>query len=255
MAVLPAVTTVIPLFPPSEDPMASVITRLGRWTKNWSLTGAENSAADDTTASERREVVVGAPGSSSDSISGLPMASPVIITEFTCSSPTSRQTSWGSNLAIRTIFEPTKLWPMTHHWVAPCMSGATGRWVIPPPAPLATMTDGSVIRCVRDGVRAAAEGVEDVLVAPDHALGHAGRPAGVEDVEVVARSRPEVALGRLARQRILVADRVRGRLGVAAVLDHDDVAQLGQLGERAPRPAARTPAGGPAPSRSALVNR
>ncbi len=50
MAVLPAVTTVMPLLPPSDDPMASVITRLGRCSKNWSLTGAENSAADDTTA-------------------------------------------------------------------------------------------------------------------------------------------------------------------------------------------------------------
>src|SRR6516225_5507033 len=41
MAVLPAVTTVIPLLPPSEDPMASVITMWGRCSKNWSLTGRE----------------------------------------------------------------------------------------------------------------------------------------------------------------------------------------------------------------------
>ncbi len=74
------------------------------------------------------------------------MASPVIITEFTLSCSTSRHTAWGSNLAMRTILEPTKLWPMTHHCVAPCMSGATGRCVSPPPTPLATMTAGSVTR-------------------------------------------------------------------------------------------------------------
>ena len=150
MAVLPAVTTVMPLLPPSEDPMASVITRLGRRSKNWSLTGAEKSAADDTTASsDERSCSV--PSSSRDSISGLPMASPVIITEFTFSSPTRRHTSCGSNLAIRTILAPTKLCPMTHHCVAPCMSGATGRCTSPPLAPLATIWAGSVIRSLVTG--------------------------------------------------------------------------------------------------------
>ena len=79
-------------------------------------------------------------------MSGLPMASPVIITEFTRSSSTSRHTWWGSNFAMSTILAPTKLWPMTHHWVAPCMSGAIGRWTRPPPAPLAAMAAGSVTR-------------------------------------------------------------------------------------------------------------
>ena len=74
------------------------------------------------------------------------MASPVIMTELTLSSPTSRHTSWGSNLAIRTILAPTKLCPITHHWVAPCMSGATGRWTRPPLAPLAAISAGSVAR-------------------------------------------------------------------------------------------------------------
>ena len=112
MAVLPAVTTVIPLFPLSEEPMASVMRRWGSRAKNRSFTGDENSAADDTTAtSDERSWC--APGSSSDSTSGLPMASPVIMTELTRSSPTSRQTWWGSNLAIRTMREPTKLWPIT----------------------------------------------------------------------------------------------------------------------------------------------
>ena len=130
--------------------MASVITRLGRRSKNWSLTGALNSAAEETTATrEERSWVV--PTSSSDSINGLPMASPVIMTELTPSFSTRSHTSWGSNLAIRTIFEPTKLRPITAHWVAPCMRGATGRCTPDPAAPLAAMTPGSSIRVLVTG--------------------------------------------------------------------------------------------------------
>ncbi len=50
MAVLSFETIVMPLLPLSDDPTASVIRMFGRWTKNSSLTGAENRAADDTTA-------------------------------------------------------------------------------------------------------------------------------------------------------------------------------------------------------------
>ena len=74
------------------------------------------------------------------------MASPVIMTELTPSSSTRRHTSCGSNLAMSTIFDPTKLCPMTDHWVAPCINGAMGRWTIGPPAPLGTICAGSVIR-------------------------------------------------------------------------------------------------------------
>ena len=86
---------------------------------------------------------------------------------------------------------------------------------------------------VGHGVGAAAEGVEDVLVAPYDALGHAGRAARVEDVDVVGRAGAEVTRRRLAGQGVLVADRVRGGVGdVGAVLDHDDVAQVGQVGQQ-----------------------
>ena len=84
---------------------------------------------------------------------------------------------------------------------------------------------------VAHGVDAAAERVEDVLVAPHDALGHARGAARVEDVEIVARARPEVPCRRLAGQRILVAHGPRCRLDVAAVLDHKGVAQVGQFGE------------------------
>ena len=47
----------------------------------------------------------------------------------------------------------------------------------------------------RDRVEAATQGEEDVLLPPDHPLGHAGGTPGVEDVEVVGRAGGEVALG------------------------------------------------------------
>jgi hypothetical protein len=85
---------------------------------------------------------------------------------------------------------------------------------------------------VRHGVGPAAERVEDVLVAPHDALGHPGRAARVEDVEIVARTRLEVALRRLARQCGLELSRTRWRLGVGPVLDHHELPQIRQLGRQ-----------------------
>ena len=45
MAVLPGVTMTSPLLPDSDEPMASVITRLGRCSKSCSFTDGENTAA------------------------------------------------------------------------------------------------------------------------------------------------------------------------------------------------------------------
>ena len=209
--------------------MASVIRRWGRRAKNWSLTGAENSAADDTTAtSDDRSWSV--PGSASDSIRGLPIASPVIMTVFTRSSPTSRQTWWGSNLAIEHDLGADEA--LAHH--APLgrpVHERGDRQVHHRTAGTLGDHDRRVLHpLVRHRVGAAAECVEHVLVAPHDALGHAGGPAGVEDVEVVSRAGPEVTFRRLARQRLLVADGPGRRLGVAAVLDHDHVPEAGELG-------------------------
>ena len=74
------------------------------------------------------------------------MASPVIITELTFSSSTSRHTSGGSNLDIRMVRLPMKLWPSTHHWVAPCMRGAMGKSVSWPPRPFSTISSGATTR-------------------------------------------------------------------------------------------------------------
>ena len=84
MAVPPGLIIVaIPLLPDSEEPMASVMTRFGKWRKNSSLTDGEKSAAGRGDADQRRQVVGSRGSSSSASMSGLPMASPVIMTMLT----------------------------------------------------------------------------------------------------------------------------------------------------------------------------
>ena len=60
-------------------------------------------------------------------MSGRPIASPVIITPLIFSRSTSSQTRRGSNLPTSTTLLPMKLWPITAHCVAPCISGAIGR--------------------------------------------------------------------------------------------------------------------------------
>jgi hypothetical protein len=80
-------------------------------------------------------------------------------------------------------------------------------------------------------------GEEDVLLAPHDALRHPGGAAGVEDIDVVGGARAEVAFGRRRGQRVLVAHDVavrEGRAvggGLAAVVDHDDAAQLRHVGQ------------------------
>ena len=195
MAVLPAVTTVMPVVAALGGADGVGDDDVGQVGEELVLDRCTEQGGRGDHGEERGQVVVEVPASSSDSTSGLPMASPVIMTEFTPSVSTRCHTSCGSNLAMSTILEPTKLCPMTHHWVAPCMSGAMGRWTMAPSAPLATIVRGVVDAGVGGGVGAAAQGIEDVLVAPHHTLGHARGAAGVEDVEVVARAGSEVALG------------------------------------------------------------
>jgi hypothetical protein len=142
IAVLPFCTTVYPLAPPSDEPTASDTAMFGNRSKNWSFTDGENTAAvlptaksEDTSYSSPRSCIV--------STSGRPIASPVIMIMLTPSSPTSCHTRCASNFDTRTILLPTKLPPMTPHWVAPCMSGAIGNEVVGPWArPFSTIASG-----------------------------------------------------------------------------------------------------------------
>ena len=135
----------MPLAPPSDEPTASVMTRFGKRSRNWSLSDGEKMAAvdDSDRSDDRSRPALGS--SSSASTSGRAMASPVIISELAFSASTSRHTSCGSNWLISTTLLPRKLWPMTAHWVAPCISGAMGRKVRAKPVlrPRATRSSGA----------------------------------------------------------------------------------------------------------------
>ena len=96
-------------------------------------------------------------------------------------------------------------------------------------------------------VDAATEGVEDVLVAPHHALGHPGGPAGVEDVVVVARPGGEVALGGALGHGVLVADGALAEGHARVVVDADDQLEVGEVGEQRRRRGGSTRPGAPGP--------
>ena len=119
------------------------------------------------------------------------------------------------------------------HCALPCMSGASASERPGAGVTLSAICSGAFDR--RAAVVPAAErGEEDVLLAPHHALGHAGGAAGVEDVEVVGRAGLEVARRRRRRERVLVLD--RGELvgdGAAAVVEDDEVLELREAGEHA----------------------
>ena len=78
------------------------------------------------------------------------------------------------------------------------------------------------------GVDATSEGEKDVFVAPDHALGHARGPPGVEDVVVVRRARSEIAFRGARGQRFVVTLGVESRdFGAALVLDAYEMGRSG----------------------------
>ena len=231
MAVLPAVTTLRPLLPPSEEPMASVMTRSGNSMKNWSFTGAENSAADDTTANRDERSYSSSAWASCQPFHerlahGVPGDHHRVDTLLADEPPDLVRVEAGHEHDLGADEALTHDAPLrgavherrhrqVHH-------GAPG------PLPRHHGRVGDPF--VRHRVRAAAERVEDVLVPPDHPLGHARGAAGIEDVEVVARAGPEVARLGLPHERRLVLQGSGRRLGVAAVLDDQQVFQPGQLG-------------------------
>ncbi len=127
----PFFTIEIPLPPPSDDPIASVMTKFGKLSRNSSLDACEKSTALDETA--KSDDTSGAVLFSfmvlNSSSKGRAMASPVIMRRFTFSFSTVRHTSSALNFARSTLVLPTKLWPMMLHCVAPCMSGGMGNVV------------------------------------------------------------------------------------------------------------------------------
>ena len=84
-------------------------------------------------------------------------------------------------------------------------------------------------RVAEERLPALTEHVEQVVLAPHHAFGHAGRPAGVEEQEVITADAPRTAdigtVGRPAADQFLIGHGPWGRGGTRAsggtgVIDH-----------------------------------
>ena len=122
----------------------------------------------------------------------------------------------GRTSATSTILLPTKLPPITRplrravHERRDRQRSWSGRCAA---ALLDHAAPGARRACSSTDVDAAAEREEHVLVAPHHALGHAGGAAGVEDVAVVGRAGPKSRSGEPDAMRVLVSRPSRGRRG------------------------------------------
>ena len=107
-------TCAMPLKPPSDEPIESVITRLGKRAKKRSFTGAENSAALELTASS--ELVSHRFGlASSVSINGRAIASPVIMMAFAFSRSIESHTPSASNRGVSITVLPLNIMPSIPH--------------------------------------------------------------------------------------------------------------------------------------------
>src|SRR5215469_15061607 len=108
----------------------------------------------------------------------------------------------GSNFGTNTTVSPANRPISAAHCALPWMSGAGQRFA-------------------GEEVDAAAKGPPDVLLSPEHALGVSGRSACVEQVNVIAAARLEVAVCRLGRQGGVVRDAEDLALRGRAVVDDD----------------------------------
>ena len=122
---------------------------------------------------------------------------------------------------------------------APCMNGGAGR-SDDARRPLG-VRDHLVERTPLAGrlVAAAHRRAEDVGLAPQHALGHAGGAAGVEDVEVVGETSPTPAASGDAAASVLVPLGPGEQLVAGLVGDLEQHGQLGRSGRTSPA-SART---------------
>ena len=171
---------------------------------------------------------------SNSSISGRAMASPVMKISWTLSRSMISQVRCGSNFGSRTVRWPANRCISSPACAPPCMSGLSGKVVIRGLGGLLRLRE-LLQRLTGVEVDAAAEHPPEVLVAPHDALGEAGGAAGVDDVDVVGAALTEVALGALARVRLLERDAPEGRdvvgiVRVRHVRERHERLQLGVLG-------------------------
>ena len=123
-----------------------------------------------------------------------------MVTPVTRSRSTSPQSSTASSRCDgrQAIAPPPVSAPSAVNWAVACISGAAAstsrmhRALVASAAPGALAGLGGRLqrRQALEQVAAAAQHLEQVLLAPHHPLGHAGGAAGVHEQQVVARAAP-----------------------------------------------------------------
>ena len=129
----PFATMLVPPKPVSEEPIESVMMRLGSSSRNFSLMLVENSAAVLASRNSERQVVLGLPCSwwaSSASSSGRAIASPVKNSRLTLCSWIIRQTSSALNSGASTTVWPENSDIQVADCVAPWIIGGIGSRII-----------------------------------------------------------------------------------------------------------------------------
>ena len=173
---------------PSDAPSESTMVSAGRRSSRPRFTSGLNSTPDDVIArNDERSHRSGCAASASSS--GRANTSPTMVSVCTCSRATASHTSSGSRpgRSTSTTVPPPASAASVANSPVPCISGR-GRQQRR--RPLAGARGGE--RIGRLGVRRVRRRPErdvEVVVAPHHALGHAGGAAGVEEDQVVARRR------------------------------------------------------------------
>ncbi len=119
----------MPPKPVSEEPIESVMMRLGSSSRNFSLMLVENSAAVLASRNSDRQVVGRCPrpdAASSASSNGRAIASPVKNSRFTLCSWMVRHTSSASNSGVSTVVWPENSAIQVADCVAPWIIGGIG---------------------------------------------------------------------------------------------------------------------------------
>jgi hypothetical protein len=193
----------MPLLPPSDEPTASIIIRLGKRSKNWSFTDGENVAALDVRWNDETSHAVPVACERLDQRPRHRVACyhDRVDLLFLDEAPHAA----GVELAHQDDLVPEEA--LAHDRpLRRAVHERRDRQERERHAHLRLLDHELRLlgAHVRHRIDAAAERHEDVLVPPDDALRHARRAAGVEDVAVARRARREVALGRAARDGGLV---------------------------------------------------
>ena len=166
-------------------------------------------------------------------MSGTAMASPVMNIICTPYLSTISQVRTGSNLGSRIVTCPEKRCISSDACAPPCMSGLSGSEMSDSLERLLGLVE-LLDRLAGHEVDASTERPPEVLVAPHHALGEPGGPAGVDDVQVVRAPLAEVAGVGLTGRRLGQRHAAEGRevaviVGLQGIGHRDVRRDLGEL--------------------------